>query len=433
MSSGDIPRIYSMAAQFLSCLSCSAVFRQRFPSPARYFLWLASGVALCASQLLMLYIPIAHWVFFLYVPVLVMLGTLLLLFDEGMTDILFFWAFGFILSEFAASAAWQAYSSAATNSRKLAVLSLFLVYSATYVTVFWLLRRSTQRDRHIKFSWRISLMSLIVAFGTYYIGNISYLTQNSALSVPIGSNFFYVRTLVDFTGVTLLFQLYHSWLEMRTKEELSAINAALWKQQELYSQTHESVEAMNQKYHDLKHQLQLIRAESNSGRREQYLQELEEGIKHYEAGQNTGNAVLDTILTSKQLLCMQKDISMTVVADGTRLSFMDAMDICSVFGNALENAMESVLQISDKEKRLIRVAVYTEADFLLIRFENYYENEISRNHGQFLTTKKDAQHHGYGIKSIRYIAEKYRGNVSITTEDHWFRLLILFPLQDMPT
>ena len=58
------------------------------------------------------------------------------------------------------------------------------------------------------------------------------------------------------------------------------------------------------------------------------------------------------------------------------LDFMDVMDICSIFGNALDNAIECEMKIPEKEKRLIHVTVSRQKAFLSLRFENYCEEEV---------------------------------------------------------
>lgn len=114
---------------------------------------------------------------------------------------------------------------------------------------------------------------------------------------------------------------------------------------------------MNRKYHDLKHQLIVLRGEPDSVKRNTYLDQMENEIKIYEAQNKTGNAVLDTLLTSKSMYCIAHNISLTCVADGELLGFMDVMDICTIFGNALDNAIEFAEEIPEEEKRLIHVTV----------------------------------------------------------------------------
>jgi sensor histidine kinase regulating citrate/malate metabolism len=228
----------------------------------------------------------------------------------------------------------------------------------------------------------------------------------------------------------MLYSLQDRWLEMQTRRELDSIQTLLQHQYEMYRQSRENIEIVNRKFHDLKHQIGVIRMEPDQKKREEYLKQVESGLKNAEADINTGNSVLDTILTGKQMYCKQNNIDMTVVADGTLLHFMEVMDICSIFGNALDNAIESVEKLSEPQKRLIRVAVYNQNNFLMIRVENYFESPLDMTNGEIQTTKKDKDYHGYGVKSIRYTAEQYGGSVSITAEDNWFYLRILIPISD---
>ena len=116
------------------------------------------------------------------------------------------------------------------------------------------------------------------------------------------------------------------------------------------------------------------------------------------------------------------------MADGTLLEFMDIMDICSIFGNALDNAIESVEKQTDIEKRLIKTTAYAKNQFIMIRFENYSEEMPVLESGLPHTTKKDTIYHGFGLKSIHMITQKYGGTMTIKTENNWFILRILIPM-----
>ena len=111
------------------------------------------------------------------------------------------------------------------------------------------------------------------------------------------------------------------------------------------------------------------------------------------------------------------------------MDFMDTMDICSILGNALDNAIECERKVDDSEKRLIRVAIFSQKNFLIMRFENYFNGELNMKEGIPLTTKNKAKElHGYGIKSINYTVKKYNGGVTINTRNNWFELKILIPI-----
>ena len=94
---------------------------------------------------------------------------------------------------------------------------------------------------------------------------------------------------------------------------------------------------------------------------------MERDIQAYEAQNKTGNTVLDTLLTGKSLYCQKHHIALTVVADGEQLGFMDMMDICSLFGNALDNAIECERKLTDKDKRMIHLTLAAQKQFLILQ------------------------------------------------------------------
>ena len=206
-------------------------------------------------------------------------------------------------------------------------------------------------------------------------------------------------------------------------------SAVLRNQYSQYRQSQESIDIINHKYHDLKHQINVLRQEKNPDKKEEYLDEIEKGIKDYESMFKTGNGILDTLLTGTSLKCARRDITFTCVADGTLLNQIYVMDLCTIFGNALDNAMEHVVQIADPEKRLIHVTVSKMEAFILIRIENYLQDDLQFEGELPSTTKKNKAYHGFGLKSIKYSVEKYHGTMEVKIEDHWFIINILIPQQ----
>jgi sensor histidine kinase regulating citrate/malate metabolism len=239
---------------------------------------------------------------------------------------------------------------------------------------------------------------------------------------------FYIRTLVDLCGVLLLYSQQDERQKRYLANEMAAINEILSRQYHQYEISRNNIEVLNQKYHDLKHQILAIRQEKDVDKKEHYLLEMEKRIKMYESEFKTGNHVLDTLLTSKSMYCTMNNINFTCMADGTLLEFMDIMDICSIFGNALDNAIESVEKQTDIEKRVIKTTVYAKNQFIMIRFENYSEEMPVLESGLPHTTKKDTIYHGFGLKSIHMITQKYGGTMTIKTENNWFILRILIPM-----
>lgn len=94
---------------------------------------------------------------------------------------------------------------------------------------------------------------------------------------------------------------------------------------------------------------------------------------------------------------------------------------------ALDNAIEAVMELEDIQKRVISVKIVAQQDILVIQIHNYYDRNLIYEDGLPVTTKKNRYEHGYGMKSIRYMAEKYNGTITVSSEDDIFRLQILIP------
>ena len=161
--------------------------------------------------------------------------------------------------------------------------------------------------------------------------------------------------------------------------------------------------------------------------RKKWIDSLEQELESYSPELETGNSVLDTLIAGKMMNCRANNIKITCVADGDILDFMHVADICTIFGNALDNAIESVTLIDDPEKRLIHLSLSQKKNFVLIQINNYCENTITLKNGYPVTTKADKGNHGFGLKSIRYTIEKYHGTLNFDLNDNWFELKMLIP------
>jgi signal transduction histidine kinase len=340
--------------------------------------------------------------------------------------------FAFILGEFASSFEWQVFYIGVSYfgfpfKDWFSILFLLLFYGVLFSLVYLILRGYRDRNIALEISSRELVISLSLGFTFFFFSNLSLAFPDAPFSSHLDNDIFAIHTLADLCGVGILFALHIQLCESSAIMEKEYLHKLLHMQKENYRISEESVALVNQKYHDLKHQIQLLRSEISSDEKLRYLDEMEQEIRSYEAQNKTGNKTLDTLLTAKSLKCQDLGITLTCVADGAELDFMKPTDLSVLFGNALDNAIESVEKISDPDKRLIHVSVARQKAFLRIRVENCYEGEINFV-GGLPSTAKDARYHGYGMKSIQSIVEKYNGSMTVKAEDGWFELRVLFPI-----
>ena len=215
------------------------------------------------------------------------------------------------------------------------------------------------------------------------------------------------------------------------QREVDMLNRLRHEQQIQYDLAKENIAIINRKCHDLKHQMSAMRSMVPPEHHEKYLSEIERSVRIYDSILKTGNEVLDTVLTEKSLLCEANHITIHCVADGSRLDFMDPVDLYTVFGNALDNAIECVQTQQAAERRMIDVLICTEKNCLVVQILNPLDEGLTFVDGLPLTTKGDTEYHGYGLKSIRHTVRQYGGHMNVKVDNGWFSLKILIPLTEI--
>ena len=297
-----------------------------------------------------------------------------------------------------------------------------------YTIIYFIERKYYKEIKSLNVSYKEVTLVIVISLVVFTLSNISYVYTNTPFSARLSNDIFNIRTLVDFGGVAFLMAYHIQLTEIQMKIEVENLENLLEMQYVNYKISLMSIEMVNQKYHDLKHQIAVLKKAIDSADAIKYLDEMENEIKIYEAQNKTGNKILDTVLTSKSIYCQSKGINLTCVADGAALEMMDSIDVSILFGNILDNAIESVNKIQDNQRKLIHLTVARQKGFLRIRAENCYVGDLVFQNGLPITTKKRKFNHGYGLKSIQNIVKKYSGSVTFDTKNSWFEIRILIPL-----
>lgn len=427
----DIPRIYTAIAEWMACMLFILPVKKRFDNAKTGALMAVFLIVQSVFLMITGSVKIYFWIPCMIIAVLMMIGFIYGCCEISLRDAGYFGMIAFVAAEFMASIEWQVvcfFWDGTVPAVAIQGVVLVAIYGCVAVILYKMLHMHLPKDGKMGISIKEYISGLVIAIAVFAVSNISFLTENTPFSGRYSFEIGNIRTLVDLGGIAILYAHLIQCCELRVRKELEAVQNVLQNQYVQYKQSRESIELINYKYHDLKHQIAVLRSEEDPKKREEFLNRMEEEIRQYEAQNKTGNKVLDTVLTTKSLYCAKHGITFTCVADGTLLDFMDVMDICSIFGNALDNAIECEVKIPEKEKRLIHVTVSKQKQFLILRFENYCEETLQYQEGTPVTTKKEKEFHGYGLKSIQYTVNKYEGAVSVNLEDNWFELKVLIPI-----
>lgn len=300
------------------------------------------------------------------------------------------------------------------------------VYTLSYAAIFFTcsFRRGEYmicREKLVTvavFALILLITIFIYDFASYYDRNTVWYSVYAAVSC----------ILVLFTqfGISAREGLLSQRERLETEKE--TLESLLFRQAKQRKLTDETIEIINRKCHDLKHQIALLRRMSHE-ESEKTLSEIERAVLIYDDIAKTGNYALDITLMEKCLLCEEYHIRFTYIVNGEKLGVMEAVDVSSLFGNILDNAIENSLK-ENENHRIIRLNVAVWQGFLRIHCENYCSRQVEFKDGLPVSERRESGYHGFGAKSIRYIAAKYGGNLAMSLEDNVFSVNIIIPLAD---
>jgi sensor histidine kinase regulating citrate/malate metabolism len=158
-----------------------------------------------------------------------------------------------------------------------------------------------------------------------------------------------------------------------------------------------------------------------------YLLKLNSDLTTVDTVIKTGNVMVDAILNSKLSLIQSRQINLhakAVVPSDLRIS---EIDLCTVIGNLLDNAMEACLKQEQDSERFVRVYIGILKKQLYISVQNSSGQQIKKSGKTYISTK-NSESHGFGLKRIDRIVAKYDGYINRQNEEGIFATEVLLPL-----
>lgn len=235
-----------------------------------------------------------------------------------------------------------------------------------------------------------------------------------------------IVTLCCLSSLILLVCWVEQSLRQQSKLRAEETRNVLQRQQLQFQQKLGDIDAVNRKYHDIKNILLYLEQHNST----EELQRLRQELRPYEAQITSGNEAVDLILSEKLALCQEEHISCTPCIDGTLFSFVEPLDLCVLFGNAMDNAIEACRPIKESADRHISIRSVNRGGTAALTFRNTFATPPDLKRGLPSTTKADEQNHGYGLSNIQYIMEKYGGTLTCRLEGQEFVLTLLFPRRE---
>ncbi len=209
-------------------------------------------------------------------------------------------------------------------------------------------------------------------------------------------------------------------------KEKTKLYETLATEKKRYETLAELQESVNIKVHDMKHILKIWENGGDIGDRRKEIEELKRATLKFESAVDTGNATLDTLIQQDILICDKHGIQFSFIVNGKLIDFIKPPDIVAIFGNALDNAVNYLKTVKNREKRILSLFVKEKLGKVYVCAENYLGNDDIKFLNGLPVTDGDKNEHGFGCKSIKKTALKYNGKTFFTAEHDKFKVEIVF-------
>ena len=219
--------------------------------------------------------------------------------------------------------------------------------------------------------------------------------------------------------LTLLYLQTELFKKSAMQKEMDTLNLLYERQRQQYQIARQNVQIINRKCHELKVQIADLRRLNPDAAQAQNLNEAERAVQLYDANADTGNEVLDVVLTEKSMLCEVRHITLNCVADGSAVNFVDPGDLYALFSNALDQAVDAASRQMDEPRRMIDLLVCKRQGFTVI---NIIAPAVVD------APARTARQHNYELKVMRRIVQKYNGTMTIENQNVLDAIKIVLPL-----
>lgn len=217
--------------------------------------------------------------------------------------------------------------------------------------------------------------------------------------------------------LTLLYLQTELFKKSAMQKEMDTLNLLYERQRQQYQIARQNVQIINRKCHELKVQIADLRR-LNPDAAAQNVTEAERAVQLYDATADTGNEVLDVVLTEKAMLCEAQHITLNCVADGGAVTFVEPGDLYALFSNALDQAIDAAARQMDEPRRMIDLLVCKRQGFIVI---NVIAPAVTE------TPTRTARQHHYEQKVMRRIVQKYNGTMTKENQNTLSAVKIVLP------
>jgi len=245
---------------------------------------------------------------------------------------------------------------------------------------------------------------------TIITGLLCYILTSQYIFNGIEIPALYIIVLLGmlYTNVYFLFFIHSLHTKAIEKQEYELSKQHFLMQQNYYDQLHNQQESVRSLWHDLNKYISAAQFNSYAS-----IDELEKQLEDINPTIDTNNRIINVILNEYMHHAKEIDTDINFDINVPDTLPMIATDLYIVLGNSFDNALDALTFVDIPNRKL---------DMKLKYQNNILYYELSNPFVDVVTIAKDKKIHGYGIKNIRKIADKYNGTVIINKENNIFTI-----------
>lgn len=217
-----------------------------------------------------------------------------------------------------------------------------------------------------------------------------------------------------------LLLLFYIPRESRLTQESEMMERMIHTMEDKLQLSRKNIGIINRRCHEIKCQLAELTRENQRLAHSAPVKEIQHAIAVYDGIWQTGNTALDFVLNERSAIMQEEQVEFTCMADGRLLDFMRPVDISTLFGNALDNALECVL--TEPERRFIELRLESKGEMLHLHLANTCTRSVTFREELPVFDGQDTHLHGFGVQSIVHVVEKYEGIWSFRWQNDRFVL-----------
>jgi hypothetical protein len=305
-------------------------------------------------------------------------------------------------------------------------LEVIIISQTLFVFFYIFIKKRFDKNRfntlNTKYNILIGIILIltlaVIVIVVWMYGNIDVSKDSISISLLVLT---LCVSLLSITSITLTDQiLLDMEKKYKTQMELQQI-----KLERVYLEdVNLALEEIRTIRHDMRGELALIHGYNELNQKDKIRAHIEKKLQEMDVQltpQIDNENIITSFLNFKINEAKSKDINVEIISNikNDEEIHIDKEDICRIINNIMNNAIEALQECETKKMKLF---IGIAAGYLIIKSENPYKGRLLTEGKKIITIKKDKTKHGYGLKSINNIAEKYNGFMSILYKDNKFKI-----------